>query len=319
MVCSIIIRCYNEAKNLERLLVGLRQQSLKEFEIIVVDSGSTDGTLAVAKGNADQIATIKPSDFSFGRALNLGCQLARSEFIVIVSAHVYPMHKDWLEHLLLPFSDPKVALVYGKQRGDKTTRFSESEIFKRWFPDESTLSQPHPFCNNANAVVRRSVWNHLRYDETLTGLEDLAWARQALQLGYRIAYSAEAEIIHVHQETPQRIFSRYQREAMAMKRIFPEQRFSLLDFTRLFLANVFFDSLHAFQQHLLKTSFRDIAQFRRLQFWGTYCGYRQVDLNRDLRQRFYYPNTTAIAPVGMALPLPIRPAVDYSCQPKTVT
>ena len=320
MVCSIVIRCYNEAKNLERLLVGLHQQTLKDFEIIVVDSGSTDGTLEVAKGNATQIATIKPSDFSFGRALNLGCSLARSEFLVIVSAHVYPVHKDWLEHLLAPFIQPRIALVYGKQRGDAGSHFSELEIFKRWYPDESTAQQTHPFCNNANAAIRRSVWTHLRYDETLTGLEDLAWARQALQLGYYLAYSAEAEIIHVHRETPARIFNRYQREAMALKRIFPEQRFSVLDLARLFIANLTVDSARALRKGVGTRQVRDIAMFRWMQFWGTYRGYRQVDLNRELRQRFYYPQVTESSGPDMPGPIgAVRPEVDYSCQPHTVT
>ena len=65
-------------------------------------------------------------------------------------------------------------------------------------PEQSDLNQDHPFCNNANAAIRRSVWERFRYDETLTGLEDLAWARQVISAGFRIAYKADAEVVHVH-------------------------------------------------------------------------------------------------------------------------
>ena len=124
-----------------------------------------------------QILHIPPEEFSFGRSLNLGIAEARREFVVFASAHVYPVYPDWLERLLAPFADPKVGLSYGKQRGNSPTNFSEQQVFAHWFPDQSIPHQPHPFCNNANAAIRRSLWQEHPYDETLTGLEDLAWAR----------------------------------------------------------------------------------------------------------------------------------------------
>jgi cellulose synthase/poly-beta-1,6-N-acetylglucosamine synthase-like glycosyltransferase len=99
-----------------------------------------------------RILSIRPEQFSFGRSLNLGCSAASGEFIVIASAHVYPVYKDWLEQLLAPFVDPDVALVYGRQRGNEQTKYSEQQIFVRWFPAQSCPRQEHPFCNNANAA-----------------------------------------------------------------------------------------------------------------------------------------------------------------------
>ena len=85
---SIVIRCYNEEQHIGRLLSGLIQQTVEELEIIVVDSGSTDSTVAIASCYPIKLVSIKPEDFSFGRSLNLGCQAATGEFIVIASAHV---------------------------------------------------------------------------------------------------------------------------------------------------------------------------------------------------------------------------------------
>jgi len=290
--CSVVIRCRNEEQHIGRLLSGILQQSVQSVEIIVVDSGSTDATLSIAARYPVKILHIRPEEFSFGRSLNTGCQAARGEFIAIASAHVYPTYKDWLERLLAPFSDPKVALVYGKQRGGGTTKYSEHQVFARWYPSQSSLSQNHPFCNNANAAVRRALWERLPYDETLTGLEDIDYARRIMESGYKIAYAAEAEIVHVHSETYNQIYNRYRREAIAMKRIFPHDRFTLWDFTRLFTGNLVSDYRHARRDRVLGQNLSSIFLFRLMQFWGTYRGFRQPSPVTDqLRQTFYYPNS----------------------------
>lgn len=310
IAASIVIRAYNEAQHINRLLDGICQQNLANYEIILVDSGSTDGTpelaaqyierraAAPAQGTAAQypapltIVHIQPDEFTFGRSLNRGIQAAKGEYIVIASAHVYPVYPDWLERLLAPFADSKVGLTYGKQRGAATTHFSEHQVFAHWFPDspQAPLYQNHPFCNNANAAIRRSLWEQHPYDETISGLEDLAWANWLLQNNHAIVYVPEAEIIHVHQETPGRVYNRYRREAMAFKRIFPHEHFGLGDFFRLVTSNIASDIWHAAQQKVLCKSLGSIFWFRSMQFWGTYQGYRRSGpLTWHLRRTFYYP------------------------------
>ena len=287
---SVVIRSYNEEQHIGRLLEGILQQTLADVEIILVDSGSTDSTVAIARLDPARVISIRPEDFSFGYSLNVGCEAAQGELIAIASAHVYPVYKDWLEKLTAPFSDERVALTYGKQRGNEHSKYSEHQVFARWFPDEPDHNQKHPFCNNANAAIRRSVWEQIRYDETLTGLEDTAWAKQVIQIGYKIAYVPAAEIIHVHDETPRRIYNRYRREAIALKRIFPEERFTLIDFARLFTANLFSDYYHAARDGVLWPNLGSVFSFRLMQFWGTYRGFARRDaVTSSLRQTFYYP------------------------------
>jgi glycosyltransferase involved in cell wall biosynthesis len=288
---SIVIRCFNEEQHIGKLLSGICQQTINDVEIIVVDSGSTDATLAIASRYPVKIIHIKPADFTFGRALNIGCEAAEGEVIVIASAHVYPVYNDWLEKISSFFSDSRVALVYGKQRGNEVSKYSEHRIFQKWFPDGSSGFQSHPFCNNANAAIRRSVWENLRYDENLTGLEDLGWAKRVLADGHRLAYSSEAEIIHVHEEPLSRIFNRYRREAIAMKAIFPDEKFSFFDFIKLFVSNSINDLYYAMHDGMLIKKFGEIIAFRLLQFYGTYRGYcQQGPISAQLKDRFYYPN-----------------------------
>jgi rhamnosyltransferase len=288
--CSIVIRAYNEEKHIGRLLTGIMQQTVKEVEIILVDSGSTDATVAIASRFPVKVVHIPPEEFTFGYSLNQGIQYAQAERVVIASAHVYPVYPDWLERLMAPFEDPGVALVYGKQRGNAATKFSEQQIFAHWFPDHAPPRQSYPFCNNANAAICRTLWEERPYDEDLPGLEDLDWARWVMERGQQIVYVPEAEIIHVHHETPRGVYNRYRREGMAFKRIFPQERFSLGHFLRLFVSNSASDVWHAARQRALLSSLGSIGWFRLMQFWGTYQGFRQSGpLNWRLRQTFYYP------------------------------
>ena len=263
--CSVVIRSYNEERHIARLLVGILNQSVAGAEIILVDSGSTDATLAIAARYPVQILHIDPAAFSFGRSLNVGCRAAHGEFVVIASAHVYPVYRDWLERLLAPFVDERVAAVYGKQRGDSTTRFSKHQIFRHWFPEVSAPQPASPFCSNANAAIRRGFWLRRAYDEDLPALEDVEWATWALAQGYRLAYQAEAEVIHIHDESPRAVFNRYRREAMALKRIQPQEHFGVVDLVRLMILHVSLDLVDlGRERHRAHAEVLDAFQARRM-------------------------------------------------------
>jgi rhamnosyltransferase len=309
---SIVIRCYNEERHIGRLLSGITQQTVKDTEIVVVDSGSTDSTVAVASRFPAKIVPVAPEDFSFGRSLNVGIEEARGDFVVLASAHVYPLYKDWIERLIKPFSDGKVALVYGKQRGGRGAKYSERQVFAKWYPDSSVHNQDHPFCNNANAAIRRSLWKRVRYDETLTGLEDLDWAKRIMALKYHVTYEADAEVVHVHNETWLQTYNRYRREALALKRIFPNEDFDIGDFFRLVATNVLSDFRFGIRDGLRPREWADIPIFRVFQFWGSYKGFSQHGpVTSQLQRRFYYPNGTQRRTGTMVSGQAGRAKVDY--------
>ena len=295
---SVVIRCYNEERHIGRLLHGISQQTIKDIEIIIVDSGSTDGTLAIASRFPLKIVTIKSEDFSFGRSLNKGCVAASSDLIVIASAHVYPVYRDWIEQLLTPFQDSSVGIVYGKQRGGETTKFAEHQIFERWFPDKPNPAQDHPFCNNANAAIRKVLWKHFLYNEDITGLEDLEWANRILKAGHRLAYQSDAVVVHLHDEISAQTYNRYRREAIALNRIFPNELFNFKDFLRLFTSNTYSDYKNALRNGATARDLYEIPLFRFMQFWGTYQGFKENGtLTSQLKQTFYYPNNTRQEPL----------------------
>lgn len=308
---SVVIRAYNEESHIGKLLRGIRAQTIQPLEIVLVDSGSSDLTVSIAEHYGARIVHIAKEDFTFGRALNLGCEAAHGEILVFVSAHVYPVFDTWLECLVTPFANPFVALSYGRQQGGDTNKFSEHCLFARWFPNERAFPQKGYFCNNANCAVRRSVWETLRYDEALTGLEDLDWAKRAQPGGSLLVYEPDATIVHVHEESWQQVRNRYRREAIALRRIDAESHFSFVDFLRLFTANIVVDGFAAKKQKVLTREWLSILRFRFNQFFGAWQGYHDSsEVSQELKQRFYFPaRNTHLHAQGGALE---ESRIDYS-------
>jgi len=291
MNASVIVRAYNEERHIEKLLLGIHAQRQKVSEIILVDSGSTDSTVDIGRRYGCKVISIDKREFTFGRALNRGCAAATGDLFVLVSAHVFPLFDDWLEKLLTPFEDQRVVLSYGRQRGGHINKFSEHQIFARWYPAQSISPQKSYFCNNANAAIRKAAWEALPYDETLTGLEDLAWARIAQSRGGWISYVADAEVVHLHDETWEQIQNRYRREAIAMRAIDEHARFTRLDLAWLLLRNVVSDAKVAIEQGVFRKEAASIIKFRYNQLFGTWRGFNgPPDVSAELRARFYYPS-----------------------------
>lgn len=287
---SLIVRCFNEEAHIGRLLSGAMRQTQPPDEIVVVDSGSTDATLAVASAFDVKVVHVEPGTFSFGGALNRGLEAACGEIAVLASAHVYPLYDTWLERLAAPFEDDVIALAYGRQVIPPQGQFSEGRLLEQWFPARSNPRQKDPFCNNANSAVRRDVWADLPFDEHLTGLEDLDWARRAIERGYLLSYRADAPIVHVHDETFSQVVNRYRREAIAHKQIYDDQAMGAAHALRLGAQNIAVDLLRARGEGVLRSEARGIVRFRVGQFYGAYRGFRQRGpVSELLRRRFYYP------------------------------
>jgi rhamnosyltransferase len=295
MGVSVVIRCRNEEAHIGRLLSGIVRQRSAADEIILVDSGSTDATLSIASAFPVHVVHIRPEEFSFGAACNAGCRAATGDTVVFVSAHCYPVYDTWLEHLVAPLQDDEeVACAYGRQYGPENAKFSEQQLFAAWFPAQSTTGQTHPFCNNANAAIRRSLWEDLPYDEQLTGLEDLDWGKRAMDRGLKLAYVAEAPVVHVHEESFAQVLNRYRREAIAHREIFDDQRFSSLDALRLATVNIARDYTDALGAGALLRNLTEIPKFRVAQFYGTYQGFSQHGpVTAQLKRRFFYPDQAA--------------------------
>jgi 2-desacetyl-2-hydroxyethyl bacteriochlorophyllide A dehydrogenase len=217
---SIVVRGFNEEKHIGALLEGIRAQNYRDAEIILVDSGSTDLTRQVAAPYIDRLIQIPSRDFTFGYSLNVGCDAASGDSIVMVSAHTKPVDLNWLGNLIGNLSDPHVAMGFGRQSGTPTSKYSESRDFSRTFNRKRQLLAPsNYFVNNANSVIRRDLWREHHFDETLPGLEDAEWAKYWMACGYQVIYDPTAAIYHIHEESWRQVRIRYHREAAASRQI----------------------------------------------------------------------------------------------------
>jgi rhamnosyltransferase len=295
---SIVIRTLNEAKHLGELLDGIRAQQTEglDVEVVLVDSGSTDGTQDIARRGGCKMVTIAREEFSFGRSLNVGCDAARGELLVFVSGHCVPVDAHWLRELCRPLLDGQAAYAYGRQVGGATTKFSEKRIFAKYFPEYSKIPQIGYYCNNANSATRREVWEPRRFDEELTGLEDMLFAKQLVEDGHSVAYVAEAGVYHLHDETWSQVRRRFEREALALQKIMPHVHIRQRDLVRYVASSVWGDLKSARHEGVLLSSAVDIVKYRFHQYMGSFHGNRvHRELSHIEKERYFYPQRSRFA------------------------
>jgi glycosyltransferase involved in cell wall biosynthesis len=292
MLCSIIIRTYNEERYLAQLLQSIAGQTVPaaEREVLLVDSGSKDRTLEIAEKNGAKILHISSDEFSFGRSLNRGCAAAGGRNLVFISGHCIPTSATWLADLVRPLGANNIALTFGRQEGGPETKFSEHQLFLKYFPASDAPPPNDFFCNNANAALSRDVWERFHFDEVLTGLEDMDMGKRIVAAGYKVKYVPSASVFHYHHETWPKIKRRYEREAIALQKIMPEVHVQAVDAMRYFFAGVFGDWAKALSQKCFWQHAAPILAFRFCQFYGAWRGnhiHRQ--LSKRAKEKYFYP------------------------------
>lgn len=290
---SVVIRTLNEAEHLTDLLKKIRQQKFNgQVEIVLVDSGSTDGSVKIAREYGCVIVEIKKEDFSFGRALNLGFEASTGEVVVMVSGHCIPTNDLWLKEITDPIFSNEADYTFGHQQGGGATFYSEGRIFKKFYPDTTSGYAGDYFCNNANAALRYEVWDKLKFNPDLTGLEDMDLAKRLIQNDGVVRYVKDASVYHYHKESWNQVRRRFERESIALQHIIPTIHVNLIDFLRFFLSSVLHDCIAAFEERKLCKNFCDIVLYRWNQYLGTYRGNNEHRrLSRESKEKYFYPTS----------------------------
>jgi len=293
MLVSIVIRTLNEERYLGELLRAIESQNVNGFshEIVIVDSGSTDNTLKIAKSHNARITYINKQDFTFGRSLNVGCDFANGEYFIFISGHCIPTDKDWLQNLTSPLIQKKCDYTYGRQIAKDTTKFSEMQVFEKYFPSTSNIPQDGFFCNNANAAISRTAWEKFHFDESLTGLEDMFLAKQIYQNKGFIGYISDSVVYHIHDETWAQVKTRYGREAIALQKIMPEIRINIYNLFYFIAASILKDTRDAIRERVFFKEIFSIFMFRFFQYYGSYKGNHVCrKLSNRATMKYFYPN-----------------------------
>jgi rhamnosyltransferase len=215
---SVMIPTKNGGPLFEEVLQGLRAQDYPgEVELLVVDSGSDDQTLALARRYGARVETIPPAQFNHGLTRDHGIGLCRGEIIVLMTQDAVPADSGLLSALAAPFDDPEVGGAYARQLPRPEANVLTQRNLNGWFtgrtePEVRRIENPATYralnpwkrfalCNfdNVCSAVRRSAWEPIRFGRNNFG-EDIAWCKSALEQGWKIAYTPDACVVHSHDQ-----------------------------------------------------------------------------------------------------------------------
>src|SRR5215210_3441973 len=239
---SVAIPVYNGARYLDEVLAAVRAQRVDgEVELLVVDSGSSDGSLEIAERHGARVHRIPKEEFSHGGTRNLAMQLASAEHVAFITQDATPAHDGWLAALLEGFEQaPDVALVFGPHDprpdashmikcemerhfatwGEGGTRIdvqrlgrSAAEVAEyRRFPGRLT------FFSDVNGCVAKWAWRHVPYRE-VPYAEDQLLGREMIEAGFAKAYHPGARVLHSHDYPPAQFLRRYFDEFRSLREV----------------------------------------------------------------------------------------------------
>lgn len=212
---SVVIRTFNEAENLKRLLKILSLQNIKN-EIIIVDSDSIDDTINVAKDYNAKIIQCIP--FTYGRGLNIGIREAQYDYICCLSSHCFPLNDNFLLTLKSNFTD-KIAGVYARQLPLEESNILDKRNLSMVFRNERLIQTNDSFFNNAASMFRKSLWEEIPFNEKVDAFEDVIWSHGIQKKGYLIVYEPNAMCYHYHNESIEYTLKRYAKEYRILKNI----------------------------------------------------------------------------------------------------
>lgn len=296
---SIIIRTLNEERYLPELLSSIQEQrSAFSHEIVLIDSGSTDNTLNIAEEFDCRILHISREEFSFGRSLNRACEAAQGTYLTFISGHCIPCNPHWLQNLIEPLELGVVQYCYGRQVGGPQTYWSECQIFAKYFPEQSSIPQGSFYCNNANSAILAETWKRYKFNEELTGLEDMHLAKRLATDKGPVGYNADASVYHIHHENWQQVQRRFEREALALQEICPEVILRRRDLLRYFSRGVISDLAAGLPTTLALATFQQIIRYRYNQYIGSYRGnHLHRKMSSELRETYFYPTPSKGEPL----------------------
>jgi rhamnosyltransferase len=221
----------------ETLEVILLQSFPGSFEVLVIDSGSQDGTVELCRRFPVQLIQIPPASFGHGTTRNQAVTQAQGRFIAMTVQDAVPADSSWLEALVQPMiDDPQVAGVYGRQVPRPGASYLARQRNRLWYgAQESRLNQELDGVeqwqalsfearraltrfDNVTSCLRRSAWQEIPFPP-YGYAEDVGWARHTLEAGYKLVYEPAARVYHSHDRDLAHDFQRGYIDARNLARI----------------------------------------------------------------------------------------------------
>lgn len=248
---TIIMRSYNEGWALRETLPALRAQEYRPWELIVFDSGSTDGSVDLLRAAGPRhLVQLMPHEYNPSRVMNQGMELARTETAIFLNADATPQGPNWLRPLAEALREPLTAAVFGRQipRPDCAAVFAHD--YDRCFgPQRESVKWDH-FFSMVSSGLRKDVWARRGFLETMQYSEDDEYTRWCRTEGYHVVYCPDSVVMHSHNYTPRQAYKRSFGEAWALAAVWTGAAAELTHPGRVFIG-------------WLKDAKRDLAFCRR--------------------------------------------------------
>jgi rhamnosyltransferase len=216
---TVCIPTLNASGTWKDLWAGLKAQKLRPFEIIVIDSSSTDGTTELARSEGCRVVSISRSEFRHGETRQRVAELASTDILVYLTQDSILVDENALAHLLSAFDDSLVAAAYGRQlprpgagpieaHARLFNYSSTSEI--RSLRSTARLGFKTIFFSNSFGAYRKAALAKVGgFPPESNFGEDTVVVARLLQSGWSVAYVAEAQVYHSHAYTCMEEFRRY--------------------------------------------------------------------------------------------------------------
>jgi rhamnosyltransferase len=238
MQISIIIPTKNAGDEFDNCLRSIFTQKTKySFEVIVIDSGSTDNTLDFIAQYPVRLIKIKPEEFGHGKTRNFGARLAKGKYLVYLTQDAIPANEKWLDHLLCDIvSDDELAGAYSRNIPKSNCDPSEARYIVQAWGDKKKIKEITDykvyktkkryeelvFFSNVSSCIQKEIWKRIPFSENLILAEDQDWSKRALEAGYKIVYEPESMVYHSHSYSVKALFKRYFYGGIAHKQVFKD-------------------------------------------------------------------------------------------------
>ena len=229
---SVVIPTWNGGARFREVLEALGSQDLPGgFELLVIDSGSQDGTHEAARAAGAEVVSIPQAEFNHGATRNRAIARTHGKIVALLTQDALPLSPSYLTNLVRPFDNPRVDGVYARQYPRPDCDPLLAERLRRWsaarelptlqvfVPGDPEASrrlydslpplERYLSCafDNVASAVRRTSWERSPFPERTFG-EDVAWGRALLLAGGAIAFEPSAEVEHSHRIRLVREFKR---------------------------------------------------------------------------------------------------------------
>jgi rhamnosyltransferase len=218
------MRSFNEGWALRETLPALAAQNYRNWELVAIDSGSTDGSAGLLRQfRPRHLIQIRPGDYNPSRVMNHGMHLAQSDYGIFLNADATPQGRDWLEPLVAALQDPHTAAVFGRQIPRPGCHAVYAHDYERCFAAARASAHWEHFFSMVSSGLRKDIWAKRGFLEKMQYSEDDEYTRWCRAQGYKVIYCPDSVVMHSHNYSPQQVYKRSFGEARALAAVWTRE------------------------------------------------------------------------------------------------